>query len=103
MNRLLTKKQLATHKRRLDRGGIYYGYFQMISTGAILVRVFGITQWWIYVIGVLSLAILRYISGYYEEKKGILAAEQRGYSELNPYMTEMMRDIKDIKKRLNGE
>lgn len=94
------KQGIARHKRRLDRGGIYWGYFQMISTGAILVRVFQIDQTWVYVAGLILIFAFRYICGYLEDKKGILSAEQESYSELNPINTKMFKYLEEIKQKL---
>ena len=70
---IISSKSISVHKRRMDRGGIYVIYFQMFATAAILVRVFNVDKWWVYVLGGILLFSIRYILGYWDEKKKILA------------------------------
>ena len=93
---------IARHKRRLDRGGVYWNYLSMVSTGAILARVFNITDWWVYVIGFIGIITFRYVSGYIEDKKGILSAEQQSYSDQNPFNIEVLKQLKEINESLSN-
>lgn len=97
----MKSETIARHKRRLDRGGVYWNYLSMISTGAILARVFDITEWWIYVLGFIGIITFRYISGYIEDKKGILSAEQQSYSDQNPFNIEVLKQLKEINESLS--
>lgn len=97
----MNSETIARHKRRLDRGGVYWNYLSMISTGAILARVFDITEWWIYVLGFIGIIAFRYISGYIEDKKGILSAEQQSYSDQNPFNIEVLKQLKEINESLS--
>lgn len=98
----INSKTLADHKRRLDRGGTYYGYFQMIATATILVRVFNIDSWWVYVLGAVLIMVVRYVMGYLDERKKILANEQDGYNKENPAIQKILTDLNYIKKQLKG-
>jgi len=96
---MVTKRMVATIKRRTDRGGIYMAYLSMIITGGTFMKVFGVTKWYWYILAAVLLFVLRYLAGYVEEKKGILGAEQRGYSELNPEWGKMMDKLDKIAER----
>jgi hypothetical protein len=93
--------RLSVHKRRFDRGGTYWGYFQMLSTGAILGGVFEIKTWWIYVLGLLIIVSFRYISGYLDDKKGLLKAEQGSYANENPVFKELFRRLDEIESKID--
>lgn len=93
---------IAKHKRRLDRGGVYWNYLSMVSTGAILARVFNITDWWVYALGFIGIITFRYVSGYIEDKKGILSAEQQSYSDKNPFNIEVLKQLKEINESLSN-
>lgn len=93
---------IAKHKRRLDRGGVYWNYLSMVSTGAILARVFDIKEWWVYVLGFIGIITFRYVSGYIEDKKGILSAEQQSYSDQNPFNIEVLKQLKEINESISG-
>jgi len=97
---IISPKTIADHKRRVDRGGIYYGYFQMIATTTILVKIFNINQWWVYLLGALFVIILRYLAGYWDEKKKVLANEQQGYNDENPTIQKILNDLDFIKNKL---
>lgn len=90
---MITKRNLVNHKRRFDRGGNYVNYLTMFFTGGTFVRVFGITNPLVYLLGVIALIGYRYITGYVEEKKGILQEEQKRYAELNPEWKELIVKI----------
>lgn len=85
----------------MDRGGMYWGYFQMLSTGALLVGVFKIKAWWVYVLGFVVIFGFRYISGSLDEKRNILANEQRGYAYKNPWNEELMKKIDNLTEQIN--
>ena len=90
---------IANHKRRFDRGGTYVNYLTMFFTGGTFVRVFGITDWWVYLLGVVMLIGYRYITGYLEEKKGILEEEQKRYAQLNPEWKELIIKIDKLMEK----
>lgn len=92
--------RISVHKRRLDRGGVYVQYFQMLITATILVKVFNINKWWVYLSGGILIFIIRYIMGYIDEKKKVLANEQRGYTDENPAIQKILNDLDYIKKML---
>ena len=89
---------IAFYKRRFDRGGTYVGYLQVLISGTILGRVFGIEKWWVYAIGIIALVAFRFIAGYFEERKGVLSAEQKNYSELNPEWKALIEKIDELLK-----
>ena len=101
LNKYLTIKKFSKHKRRMDRGGFYWGYFQMLSTGAILVGVFNIKEWWVYLLGVILIVGFRYISGYIDEKRNILATEQDQYAMINPFNKRLLEEIQTLNNKLD--
>jgi len=88
-------------KRRVDRGGVYIQYFQMIATATILVKIFNITEWWVYVLGGIAILAVRYVAGYVDEKKKILANEQKGYTNENPAIQQILKDLEFLKSKYN--
>lgn len=95
---MVTRRQIASLKRRTDRGGVYVSYLSMLFTGGTFLKVFGVTGWWWYAAGAVTLVVARYVLGYLEEKRGILGAEQKAYSELNPQWTELMEKVDRIEE-----
>jgi len=94
-------ERFSVHKIRMDRGGMYWSYFQMLSYGALLVGVFKIKAWWVWVLGVVAIFGFRYISGYWDEKRKILANEQSGYAYKNPWNEELMKKIDNLTEQIN--
>lgn len=91
----MTKKHIARHKVRFDRGGNYLNYLTVVFTGGTFLKVFGAT-WWVYIAGAFGVIAYRYIAGYVEEKIGIIQAEQSRYYDLNPAWKEMNDKIDTI-------
>jgi hypothetical protein len=92
--------RIADHKRRLDRGRVYFGYIQVLATTAILVKVFKINSWWVYVLGAMLVFGICYILGYMDDKKKVLANEQDSYNKENPFVQTVLNDLKYIKSKL---
>jgi hypothetical protein len=97
---MITSRRLSKHKIRLDRGGVYYGYFQMITTGAILMKVFGLNDWYWYAIGFVAILVIRYALGLIDEHRGILASEQKRYADQNPAIQKIIEELNEIKSKL---
>lgn len=93
-------KMISDHKRRFDRGGTYFGYFQMLASSTILIRVFDIKTWWIYVLNFIVIMSVRYLMGYVDEKKKILQNEQAGYNRENQAIQQILNDLNTIKNTL---
>jgi hypothetical protein len=96
---IFNSTRLSIHKRRMDRGGLYIGYITMLFTGGIFVKVFGIDEWWVYLVGAVLLVAFRYACGYFDHKY-ILKAEQNGYSEDNPTLMKIIKELEEIKTKL---
>ena len=83
----------------MDRGGQYIGYITMLFTGGIFVKVFGMDDWWVYIIGAILLIISRYLFGFFDQRI-ILKNEQKGYSDENPTLMQILHEVEEIKKKL---
>ena len=92
---------ISKHKKRLDRGGQYINYLQGSLGVTILIAVLKIKVWWVYVLGILLILLIRYIGGYIDEKTGTLKKEQKRYCEENPIIMEILNKINQILKQLN--
>ena len=92
--------RIADHKRRLDRGRVYFGYIQVLATTAILVKIFKIDAWWVYVLGALLVFAICYILGYMDDKKMVLKNEQDSYNKQNPFVQQVLKELNEIKSKL---
>ena len=86
------------HKVRFDRGRVYYSYLNSIIT-AFLVWIFSSGNWVESVISAFSVFVLIYLLGYLDQKFNVLQREQKIYSEENPVIMEILKEI----KKLNNE
>ena len=93
--------KIADHKRRLDRGRIYFSYIQVLATTAILVKVFKVDAWWAYLLGAALVFAVCYVLGYMDDKKKVLANEQNSYNKENPFVQKVLSDLEYIKNKLN--
>lgn len=87
------------HKVRFDRGRVYYSYLNSIVT-AFLVWVFSQGNFLHSVISGVSIFVFIYALGYLDQKFNVLKREQKIYSEENPIIMEILREVKEIKKKL---
>jgi hypothetical protein len=97
---MITSNFVSVIKRRLDRAGSYFANIQMLITSTILVKIFGIKSWWIYVLGGIILLFIKYSIGYLDEKKKVLSNEQKGYTDENPAIQQILKDLEYLKTRL---
>jgi len=81
------------HKIRFDRGRTYYSYINSILT-AFLVWVFTNTTVTTSVVVAVCSFVLIYFMGYLDEKFNILKREQKSYSEDNPVLMEILKEVK---------
>ena len=100
LRKIATIPNFSKHKRRFDRGGTYLNYIAILVSGGTFLKVFNITQWWAYALGTLLVILFRYITGYLDDRSKVLANEQDQYTKQNPMLTDMARDIKEIKDKL---
>ena len=84
------------HKIRFDRGRTYYSYMQSILT-AFLVYVFTNSTLTTSIIVSLLSFVLIYVMGYADEKFNVLKREQKQYSEDNPILMEILKEVKNNK------
>ena len=93
-------KSFADHKRRMDRGGTYWGYMGMLFQGATFLGVYKLNTWWSIILGIIVILIFRYGSGYVDEKK-VLSKEQSGYNQQSPEMQQILKDLEFLKSKYN--
>jgi len=85
-------KKLVKYKRYLDRGGVYFGYYSMVATSLILIKIFNIRGWYWYVIFILLIFILRFLAGFLDDRY-VLRDEQRQLYEKNPVIEEINKKL----------
>lgn len=84
-------------KVRVDRGRLWYALLQTIVT-ALMVNIYSSnTSILMKVIFSFAPFILVYVLGFIDDKLKLLELEQGKYSERNPVIMEMAKDIKELK------
>ena len=92
-------KTISRIKRKFDRGGVYLNYVTFVMSLATMLKVFSITAWWIYAIGIIAIVLLRCIAGYIDDRVGILSNEQDQLTRKNLEWNKLIEKIDEILKR----
>ena len=87
------------HKVRFDRGRVYYSYLNSIFT-ALLVWIFSSGNWINSIISAISVFVMIYVFGYFDQKFNILKREQKIYGEENPVLMDIKKQLEEIKEKL---
>lgn len=88
------------HKIRLDRGRMWYSLFQAIIT-ALLVNIFSSDSSLKFkILSAVSAFVVIYLLGWVDDLLKLVDREQKGYSERNPVMMDIMNELKEIKSKL---
>ena len=94
-------KRLTKHKRRFDRGRIYYSYFNAIIT-ALLVVVFSQGDLLNSIISAVAVFVLIYIFGFVDDISKIHNEELKQYSEKNPILMEILNKLNELTNETNN-
>lgn len=77
-------------------------YFQMLLLFALFLSDKGIRLiWWQYPILLIVVACIFIVLGYFEVKVGMMKEEQLKISQENPFLTEILKQLKEIKDNQN--
>jgi len=87
------------NKRLFDRGRVYAGYYQIIGTSLIMMKVFNVSKWYFYIIFIIVVFGVTYLLGYFDDKK-VLKEELKQYSEKNPVMMDILAEIKELNEKI---
>ena len=90
------------HKIRFDRGRMWYSILNSVIT-ALLVTIFtGEMSIYIKVMFAVLAIVVIYIIGYVDDKLKLFEREQTEIFKRNPYMEKLVKDIEEIKTKLNN-
>jgi len=90
------------HKIRFDRGRMWYSILNSVIT-ALLVTIFtGEMSIYIKVMFAFMAILIIYIIGYVDDKLKLFEREQTEIFKRNPYMEKLVKDIEEIKNKLNN-
>ena len=90
------------HKIRFDRGRMWYSILNSVIT-ALLVTIFtGEMSIYIKVMFAVLAIVVIYIIGYVDDKLKLFEREQTEIFKRNPYMEKLVKDIEEIKNKLNN-
>ena len=87
------------HKVRFDRGRVYYSYMNAIFTAG-LVFIFSQGNWINSVLSSVAVMVIIYLFGWVDQGFNILKREQQYYSEQNPTLMKILKEIEEIKAKL---
>jgi hypothetical protein len=87
------------HKIRFDRGRMWYAALAPIITAVLVTLFISDTSFIGKVLYAFGVFLLIYIFGYIDDKMKLLDREQNEYCKRNPFLEEMAKDIREIKKR----
>ena len=89
------------HKIRFDRGRMWYSILNSVIT-ALLVTIFtGEMSIYIKVMFAFMAILIIYIIGYVDDKLKLFEREQTEIFKRNPYMENLVKDIEEIKRKLD--
>jgi len=106
----INKKTLIRWKVSIDRSRMYINYIQFLLLGYISVkslhkspfRDFMFEYWYLtFPVMILLFLFICILLGYWDHKSGIREKENETVSMQNPAVRQMLKDLDEIKKKLN--
>ncbi len=108
----LNRRSLIRWKIYFDRSRMYIGYIQFFLIGIVFLQSFKDRQWgeWIFQYAIFTIPIalilfvlLSLVLGYLDSKLGFREEELRNLSKSNPVMMEMLKQLQEIKSKLDSQ
>jgi len=97
------KKILIRYKVYFDRARMYVSYIQFGMLCVMFLKIMGIPcPAWSYPIWVITFVIICLLIGWIDCKLGIFQEEQKRVSEQNPTLTEILKKMEEIDRKLGN-
>lgn len=88
-------KRLARWKVYVDRSRWYFVLIQFLMIVIMFIESKGFhLEWWHYPLIAVGVLFLLVVAGYLDRSSGIIKAEQQFYADENPFLQEMMKEVK---------
>jgi hypothetical protein len=110
MKIVFNKRSLIRWKIYIDRSRMYIGYIQFFLIAIVFLEKYQDTTWGKTIfdyalfsipVAVILFIILSLILGYLDSKLGFRQEEQRNMSYSNPFMVEMLNELKELNKKID--
>lgn len=110
MKIVFNKRSLIRWKIYIDRSRMYISYIQFFLIAIVFLEKYHYTDWGKTIfdyalisipIAVVLFIIFSLVIGYLDSKLGFRQEEQRNQSYSNPFMVEMLNEIKELNKKID--
>jgi len=110
MKIVFNKRSIIRWKIYIDRSRMYIGYIQFFLIAIVFLEKYQDTTWGKTIfeyalisipIAVILFIIFSLVLGYLDSQLGFRQEEQRNLSYSNPFMVEMLNEIKELNKKID--